>query len=69
MRWFALKAYRHYKKGKFHLCKKNGVGWEPICGERLTFLPDNFHPIERKRPNMIERCSKCERKRKTMPNG
>ena len=73
MRWFALKADRHHKKGKFHLCehKTNRVyfyvgGWQPICGEPLTFQPDNLHTIERKRPNMIERCSKCERKRKAI---
>lgn len=64
MRWFALKAYRYHKKGKFHLCKKDGRYWRPICGEPLSFYSDNFRVIERKRPNMIERCSKCERKRK-----
>ena len=65
MRWFALKAYKHYKQGKYHLCKyKNG--WKPICGEHLLLHPDNFDTIERKRPNMIQRCSKCERKRKVI---
>ena len=66
LRWFALKGYRYHKKGKFHLCKKDDRYWQPICGEPLLIQPGSFRVIERKRPNMIERCSKCELKRKAI---